>query len=204
MAASVGISIPYPSISLHAIQRLPDPAEPSTSVPGVYMQLSLSSPSDSSEDEEPPSTDLTILLPIDGEPASDIPSLFAAISACADLHPDPQDADSDEDMIDDRIQFEGSVGYQGISGLPGAFQGGFDGSLPPPFPGSGGWITAENVGEYFDADGNFIGATAGEGVETPGDVAGRVRNREDAEGEEVPEVNGHGEDADAHKRARIS
>jgi nucleotide-sensitive chloride channel 1A len=65
-----------------------------------------------------------------------------------------------------------------------------DGSLPPPFPGSGGWITADNVNEYFDEDGNWIG---GGDVEP---LAGRVRTHEeisiDGNG-----VNGHeGEDID--------
>ena len=40
--------------------------------------------------------------------------------------------------------------------------------LPPPVPGSGGWITAENVGEFFDEEGGWRGA-------------GRVRGREEGE-----------------------
>lgn len=44
-------------------------------------------------------------------------------------------------------------------------------------PGSGGWITAENVGEFFDGDGNFRGAgSLGEG-------AGSVRGRDEVEEE---------------------
>ena len=52
------------------------------------------------------------------------------------------------------------------------------GGLPPPMPGGGGWITAENVGDFFDEDGNW----KGEG-EAPslGGGAGLVRGREDEE-----------------------
>ena len=51
-------------------------------------------------------------------------------------------------------------------------------SLPPSMPGSGGWITAENVGDFFDEEGNW----KGEG-EAPrlGAGAGVVRGREDEE-----------------------
>jgi len=50
-------------------------------------------------------------------------------------------------------------------------------------PGSGGWITAENVSEYFDEEGNWRGAREG-----LGEGAGSVRRREEDDGE----VNGHG------------
>lgn len=171
----------------------------------LYMQLFLASPSES--EEEPPETEITLCPPLDGGcvPSEEskqafIKGLFEGVSACADLHPDPQDEDSDQEMSDSRIMFEGNVGYEGISGLPGAFSGVSDGGLPPPFPGSGGWITAENVGEYFDQDGNYI---RGEGEEELlGEGAGRVRGREEVEDEE-PQVNGHGEDGEAIKRARV-
>ena len=53
--------------------------------------------------------------------------------------------------------------------------GGQQTALPPPLPGSGGWITAENVGEYFDEAGNWRDQSLGEG-------AGSVRRREDDDG----------------------
>jgi nucleotide-sensitive chloride channel 1A len=92
-------------------------------------------------------------------------------------------------------------GAEGISGLPGAFHGAANGGLPPPFPGSGGWITAENVGDYFDADGNWIG---GEDEQEPlGEGAGRARGRDEVEAEDEKLTNGHGtEDGDEHKRPR--
>ena len=59
--------------------------------------------------------------------------------------------------------------------------------LPPPMPGSGGWITAENVGEFFDEEGNWRGRGG------LGAGAGSVRGRE--EGEE----GGDGEDGDGEE-----
>ena len=60
-------------------------------------------------------------------------------------------------------------------------------------PGSGGWITAENVGEFFDEEGQVRGGGR------LGDGAGRVRGRDDGEEEEGGEgghagVNGNGEE----------
>lgn len=155
------------------------------------MQLEL----EDCNDEEPEAIELT-LIPTSAE---DIQKLFQAVSNCSNLHPDPMDEDEDmEDAAgDSRIMFEGSVGYDGIIGLPGVSLGVSDGGLPPPFPGSGGWITAENVGEYFDADGNWIRDDE-EG--SLGEGAGRVRTRDEADGDEL-----NGDDTDeseVNKRAR--
>ena len=69
--------------------------------------------------------------------------------------------------------------------------------MPPPMPGSSGWITAENAHEFFDEDGNWIGghSVGGGGL---GGGAGRVRGRDEVEadagvdpeeGEDI--INGH-------------
>ncbi len=62
--------------------------------------------------------------------------------------------------------------------------------LPPPMPGSGGWITAENVGEFFDEEGYWRGGeefSASEVLGLPGtglgEGAGSVRGREEGEGD---------------------
>ncbi|RFU31521.1 hypothetical protein B7463_g4841, partial [Scytalidium lignicola] len=199
---SAGISLPYPTISLHAIQTLSDPSSPSQQVQGLYTQLDLSDPyAATEEDEEPETVELTI-IPHTPAPASsssepqtpsEIQKLFEAVSNCSNLHPDPA-AQEDEDMEggggDSRIMFEG------ISGLPGVIRGASDGGLPPPFPGSGGWITAENVSEYFDEEGNWIGG--GGDDEGLGEGAGRVRLREEVE-EGEGKTNG---DTDESKRPR--
>ena len=166
------------------------------------MQLELSDPYGvNDEDEDMDAVEVTLIPQIAAEEATpSIQALFEAVSNCSNLHPDPidqDDEDMNEDGSDSRIVFEVSVGYEGISGLPGVQQGASDGGLPPPFPGSGGWITAENVSEYFDEQGNWIGGEEGDG-EVLGEGAGRVRTREEAEA-----VNGDGNhDEDEHKRVR--
>lgn len=166
------------------------------------MQLELSDPEQNNEDEDMDAVEITLIPEptAEGEPSS-IQALFDAVSNCSNLHPDPT-FENDEDMDakggDSRIMFEGSVGYEGISGLPGVQQGATDGGLPPAFPGSGGWITAENVGEYFDAEGNWIG---GGEVEVLGDGAGRVRTRDEVDGGEKVNGDGHSTE-DESKRPR--
>jgi nucleotide-sensitive chloride channel 1A len=54
-------------------------------------------------------------------------NLFEALSACADLNPDPMD--EDEDGVGPEI----------------------------PEPGAGGWITSENMHEFMDENGNWTG-----------------------------------------------
>lgn len=194
----IGLSIPYPAISLHAIQTMPDPSNSEEQVRGLYMQLELSDQHDI-DDEQAEGVELTLIPAPDADGASQIQELFVAVSNCSNLHPDPMDEDDDMEDVggDSRIVFEGSVGYEGISGLPGVQMGASDGGLPPPFPGSGGWITAENVSEYFDADGNWIG----EGAEVLGGGAGRIRTREEMNGNGL---NGHSneEESEDNKRAR--
>lgn len=160
------------------------------------MQLELSDPYEANEDEDMEAVEVTLIPPPSEGTPSSIQALFEAVSNCSNLHPDPtfDDDEEMEDGGDSRILFEGSVGYEGISGLPGVQQGAADGGLPPPFPGSGGWITAENVGEYFDTDGNWIG---GGDEEALGEGAGRTRTREEMDGV----VNGHGE-SESGKKAR--
>ncbi len=189
-----GIAIPYPIISLHAIQRLhlppqsPDSTQTSPEVQGLYTQLVLpSSSTAAAADEEPETLEFTLIpsssttapspseapaapqpisseaeAPSDtpSEPQSPVQALFAAVSACAALHPDP--ASSEDGEVE-----------------------------PGGMPGAGGWITTENAEQFFDADGQFIG---GSGALGPG--AGTVRGWEaveDVEHEEGEEV---GEDVE--------
>lgn len=185
--ASTGISIPYPAISIHAVKPLAASGQQA-----VWMQLELSD-SGADDADEPASIDLTIV----SAPGT-AQELYDAISACSDLHPDRADDESDDDG--DRIVFEGD--HEALDGFTGVMRGREDGGLPPPFPGSSGWITAENMHEYFDADGNWIGDGADEEEGVSGELgegAGRTRTRD--------EVNGHGdgdtaEDPD-NKRPRV-
>lgn len=123
----------------------------------------------------------------DAEPESESESqtqtLYDAVSACANLHPDPVE-EEDEDS--------GAF----ASGL--VFPGAAEGGLPPPVDGSSGWITADNMHEFFDEEGNWIGEGDAPGLpglgEGLGPGAGTVRER-DEEGDEPGGT--EGEDAGA-------
>lgn len=164
------------------------------------------------EDEEPDSLSLTIIptasappqgpgsatAPTTADPGDEIETedqpeqtpaqaLFTALSACADLHPDPIEG---EDMGEgDEDGIGGSRLVRAGLAIPilGAGAGGDDG-LPPPMPGSGGWITAENMHEFVDEDGNWIedggeadaNDEAGD-TEPLGPGAGTIRGREEGQ-----------------------
>ncbi|KAF4763675.1 hypothetical protein N7455_010896 [Penicillium solitum] len=181
--ASAGVSIPYPSISLHALQRLRVP-DTDAEVQGLYMQVA--TPGAPTEDDEEECITLTVVLPADAtlqepvEAETDTPTqqLYNAVSACSNLHPDPVEQ-GDEDDDEDGPKFISAGEHEGV------FQLG-NGDLPPPVDGSSGWITAENMDQFFDADGNWI--AAGEPPSFPlGPGAGTVRARE---GENGVEENG--------------
>ena len=104
-----------------------------------------------------------------------IQDLFAAVSACANLHPDPVSQSSSQVDLDEG---EDAPTFEYQAGDP-------SGDLPPPMPGSGGWITAENMDQFFDENGNWRGEGLGPG-------AGIVREREDDE----EHVNGDGAETD--------
>lgn len=151
-----------------------------------------SAPNDSEEDEEPESISLTIIPPVaqqdaDGTPPSNeeekqasAVALFTALSNCSNLHPDPVEED-EADLQDSALFQAGMI-------APGSASGG----LPPPMPGSGGWITAENMSEYIDEDGNWIGGEEGE-EEHLGPGAGSVRSREEERGLEEEGDGGEGD-----------
>jgi nucleotide-sensitive chloride channel 1A len=172
---------------LHAIQTLPTPAE--IEQQGVYMQLITSTGDSNGEDLEPESLSVTIVptasaapaVASEHDPAEDKPeqtpvqAMFNALSNCSNLHPDPVDPGEEEE--------DGSRLFQAGLALPGAT----DGGLPPAMPGSGGWITAENMHEFVDENGNWIEGQEEEDAdeaETLGAGAGNVRPRDDAEAEE--------------------
>lgn len=195
------MSIPYPQISIHALKTI---GGGDATYQSVYLQLEISEPD---SEEEFDTVELTLIPTNSGNPqttaapsesaAPEAKKLFDAISDCSNLNPDPADQD-DEDMEDnaERIVFEGD--YQPIEGYQGVYVGASGGGLPPPMPGSGGWITAENMNEYFDADGNWIGG---------GDVT-VIGDEEEGEAEELGEGAGavHGRDEDDaadSKRARV-
>lgn len=134
-----------------------------STVEALYMNLSLNDTETVNDEEDIQVLELTLLPPnYSSTPESAcIKDIFSAMNICADLHPDP-DADEDgEDM-------EGDLSA----------------------PGASGWITAENMDDYVDEDGNFSGMVYGEEL---GPGAGTVRQRDDGGGEGPSGVNGHEE-----------
>ena len=106
-----------------------------------------------------------------------VQALFNALSNCSNLHPDPVNEGDDEEDGGSRLIQSGLAIPVGDSGS----------GLPPPMPGSGGWITAGNMHEFIDEDGNFIDDHDGDGgIEEEGDSAalgpgaGTVRPRDDS------------------------
>jgi nucleotide-sensitive chloride channel 1A len=158
------------------------------------MQLITFAP-DSEEDAEPDSVSVTLIptasapattlhtdapteglgatsedpIATEGEPEqTPVVALFTALSDCSNLHPDP--VQEGEEEGESRLMQAGLI-------MPGDSHGG----LPPAMPGSGGWITAENMHEFFDEGGNYIGPEDDEGAaaEDLGPGAGTVRARDE-------------------------
>lgn len=211
--SGTGIEIPYPAITLHAIKNFSHaekPEDASFKFIGVYMQIEFTNSSDDDDESFDPieltlipykaeqsSTETPVVDPLNSEKAT---ALFNQISACSNLHPDPHGEEDEEDDGGDfdRIVFESNAEGEAVEGLPGVIRGDLNGGLPPPMPGSSGWITADNVNDFFDADGNWIG---GEGASGElGDGAGRVRGRDEVE-QDGPNGQENGDDVDS-KRPR--
>ena len=173
-----GVRIPHSLITLHAIQP-----STSSSPPSIYLQLQSSGPLH--DDHDPESTFELTLIPAPtrvtaGAPPSPpeegyVPpaqALYDALRVAADMYTELGDEDDGEGptiMLD--------VGGAGEVAEDGAVPG-----LPPVIPGSGGWITSDNIGEFFDEEGNWRGEEADvrpdDGNEL-GEGAGIIRPRED-------------------------
>jgi nucleotide-sensitive chloride channel 1A len=185
-SASTGISIPYPSISLHAIQRLRVPGATDTEVQGLYMQIATPTAPTSEDDEEQCIT-MTLVPPEltaeqrTEQESSDEPTetptqtLYNAVSACSNLHPDPVEPGDEDDEDEESKPSFFQFGQEGMGSL--------DGDLPPPVDGSSGWITADNMHEFFDEEGNWIGDGEPPSFPGLGPGAGTVRAREEEDGE---------------------
>lgn len=119
----------------------------------VYMNLSLNDPETVNEEEDIQTLELTVLPPnySSSPDTACIKVIFNAMNECADLHPDP-DASGDEDGED---------------------------ILDDSAPGASGWITAENMDQYMDENGNFTGMVIGGDELGPG--AGTVRTRDEGD-----------------------
>lgn len=98
-------------------------------------------------------------------PVSPSQRLYDAVTDCANLHPDANSpCSSRAGGEDENDEDEPAFDYQVLR----------DDSMPAALPGSGGWITSENMHEFFDEEGNWRGRGLGLG-------AGLVRDRNDTE-----------------------
>ncbi|KAH7396281.1 regulator of volume decrease after cellular swelling-domain-containing protein [Pyrenochaeta sp. MPI-SDFR-AT-0127] len=137
-----------------------------STIEALYMSLSLNDAETVNEEEDIQVLEITMLPPsyTSNPDTACIKEIFAAMNICADLHPDPNASDGDgEDLLDETA------------------------------PGATGWITAENMDEYLDEDGNFRGTVIG--GEDLGPGAGTVRQREDGDDSTngTNGLDGHGE-----------
>lgn len=197
------ISIPYPSISLHATQRIntsgehtyisPTPAQEdqtataATQKQALYLQLDIGNPftrNPADDEDEEQTVELLIVPAISTDTTSNtseadaattqadlVKHIFTSLSRCADLHPDPANPDSDEDVD----------GGEGGGGLAALLAGG--GGMP----GAGGWITSENVDEFaarFGGDGEDEVEEGGEDGAELGPGAGTRRTRDEGENDD--------------------
>lgn len=162
-----GVSIPYPSIALHATMKY------CSQIDALYMNIYLTDLATVNDDDDIEILDITVLPP--NYPSSSeadtaaIKEIFTTMNACSDLHPDPEDSD------------EGEGGPE----------------VDDSAPGASGWITAENMGEFLDEDGNLnvrgmtVFGEDGPSAEEPlGPGAGTVRAREEDGEQRGEEVNG--------------
>lgn len=160
-----------------------------------------------SEDDEEQCITMTLVPPEltteqrEAQEASDEPAetptqmLYNAVSACSNLHPDPvEPGDEDEDEEEDESKH--AFFQFGQESAVGAAEGG----LPPPVDGSSGWITADNMHEFFDEEGNWI--AEGEPPSFPGlgPGAGTVRTREEENGDGEGQDGEEGESAETKWR----
>jgi len=84
------LTLEYPSISLHAISR------DTSNFPHECLYLLLESPESISEEERDPEAEVTeVRFVPQGE--NNIKAMYDAVTECQELHPDPEDVDSEED-----------------------------------------------------------------------------------------------------------
>jgi nucleotide-sensitive chloride channel 1A len=119
-----------------------------TTIEALYLNLSLNDAETVNEEEDIQSLEVHVLPPSYATQPENtcITDIYTAMTTCADFHPDP-DASDDEDGDD---------------------------ILDDSAPGASGWITADNMDEYMDEEGNFRGMVIGEEL---GPGAGTVRTR---------------------------
>ena len=133
-------------------------------VDALFMNILLNDMESVNADEDIQVVELTVLPPdySSAPQTTCIKEIYSAMNVCADLHPDQDQSGEEEGDFEDETA-----------------------------PGASGWITAENMHEYVDENGNFRGQVIGGDDLGPG--AGTVRPREDGED------NSNGANGDGHE-----
>lgn len=128
-----------------------------STIEALLINVSLNNADTVNEDDDIEVLELIVLPPnyTSTPEVACIKEIFAAMNTCADLHPDPNSSDAEDE----------------------------EGEEDMSAPGATGWITADNMDEYLDEDGNFKGGITimGGATDSLGPGAGTVRGREDEE-----------------------
>ncbi|KAG5357232.1 hypothetical protein CJU90_6057 [Yarrowia sp. C11] len=111
-----GVNIPYPKILLHATQKASDGHQQ------IYLQLE-DSPLSLVGPFAQGSKESFSEVVISTQPDTLIDTLFAALSTCAALHPDPSDSDNDMAALQpalethhEEVEVDGDLGEEGVGG----------------------------------------------------------------------------------------
>ncbi|KAF2663785.1 hypothetical protein BT63DRAFT_483958 [Microthyrium microscopicum] len=147
-----GISISYPSIALHALGTHNSPSNAGDSGQVVFLQVNLHNQDTINSDDDIKTLDLSL-----------------HVTDIAQPEQQPQ-ADGSEPPSAVKALFEALSTCADLH--PDPEEQGSDAEQEPE-PGAGGWITAENMNDFMDADGNFVG------IGTLGAGAGAVHARQD-------------------------
>lgn len=170
--AQKGVSISYPSIALHAMGMREAASLPDGAASVVFLQINIHDHRTTNSDDEIHTLDL---------------SIHATEIAVGSVQ--SQEGDQVDLPHPVKALFEALSACADLHPDPDEDESAEEGE---PEPGTGGWITAENMNDFMDADGNFVAPSA------LGPGAGTVRGRDDDHVEDG--INGHDEDESKWQR----
>ena len=158
---NTGFSITYPAIALHALGTHQSTLLPNESSQVVLLQVNLHDTDMINSDDDIQTLDLTL-----------VPASSSQVTS--------EEESSPVKSLYDALSTCADLHPDPVS--PGSEDN-------EPEPGTGGWITSENMADFMDEDGNFTGLPVIGG--SLGAGAGTIRQREDGDDDENG-VNGTG------------
>jgi chloride channel, nucleotide-sensitive, 1A len=151
---NIGFSVDYPAIALHALGTHHSSLFSDASSQVVLLQINLHDTELTNSDDDIQTLDLTL-----------VPTSTSG--------PSPTNSGNDGEALNPvKALFDALSTCADLHPDP-ASPGSED---DEPQPGAGGWITSENMADFVDDEGNFIG------MDSLGAGAGTVRSREDDTG----------------------